>query len=107
MTLPTTLTLFPEPRRKAATEAPWRRQIWIDEGENGTIIAVWKAESGIYSYPGRALEETFVVEAIYTQGDSAPVKIKTGSIVRVPSGVASRIEVLSPFRKLATVVPRN
>ncbi|QRM56651.1 cupin domain-containing protein [Sinorhizobium sp. BG8] len=87
----------------------WRRPIWQDDVENGTIVAVWKAEPGMYRYPGRALEETFVVcegEAMYTQGDSAPVKIKPGSIVRVPIGVASTLEILTPFRKLATVVPK-
>lgn len=36
----------------------YRRQIWQDQIENGTIVAVWKAEPGIYNYPGRDLEET-------------------------------------------------
>lgn len=87
----------------------WRRPIWQDSVENGTIVAVWKAEPGIYNYPGRDLEETFVVvegEAIYSQAAQDPVKIGPGSIVSISKGVASRLEILSPFRKLATVVPK-
>lgn len=87
----------------------YRRSIWKDDIENGTVVAVWKAEPGIYSYPGRDLEETFVVvegEALYSQTGSEPVKIGPGSIVRVAKGVASRLEILSTFRKLATVVPK-
>lgn len=104
------IELVPGVPAEGRDSGSWRRAIWKDEGENGTIVAVWKAEPGVYSYPGRALEETFVVcegEALYTQGDSMPVKIKPGSIVRVPLGVASKLEILSPFRKLATVVPKN
>ena len=87
----------------------YRRAIWQDEIENGTIVAVWKAEPGIYNYPGRDLEETFVVvegEAIYSQAEKAPVKIGPGTIVSIAKGVPSRLEILSPFRKLATVIPK-
>ncbi|GEO84792.1 MULTISPECIES: cupin domain-containing protein [Alphaproteobacteria] len=87
----------------------YRRSIWQDDIENGTIVAIWKAEPGIYSYPGRDLEETFIVaegEALYSQTGSEPVKIGPGSIVHVAKGVASQLEILSTFRKLATVVPK-
>lgn len=87
----------------------YRRQIWQDQIENGTIVAVWKAEPGIYNYPGRDLEETFVVvegEAMYSQGEAVPVKIGPGSIISIAKGVPSRLEILSPFRKLATVIPK-
>lgn len=87
----------------------YRRQIWQDSIENGTIVAVWKAEPGLYNYPGRDLEETFVVvegEAIYSQADETPVKIGPGTIVSIARGVPSRLEILSPFRKLATVIPK-
>lgn len=87
----------------------YRRQIWQDTIENGTIVAVWKAEPGIYNYPGRDLEETFVVvegEAMYSQADAEPVKIGPGSIVSIAKGVSSRLDILSTFRKLATVVPK-
>ncbi|WP_454746708.1 cupin domain-containing protein [Ciceribacter selenitireducens] len=87
----------------------YRRPIWQDPIENGTIVAVWKAEPGIYNYPGRDLEETFVVvegEAMYAQAEEEPVKIGPGSIVSIAKGVPSRLEILSPFRKLATVVPK-
>ena len=70
---------------------------------------MWKAEPGVYPYPPRAIEETFVVcegEAICTLGDAAPLRIGPGSIVRVAEGTPITLEVLSPFRKLATVVPR-
>ena len=87
----------------------YRRPIWQDSVENGTIVAVWKAEPGIYNYPGRDLEETFVVvegEAIYSQAEETPVKIGPGTIVSIAKGVPSRLEILSPFRKLATVIPK-
>ncbi|AYM63920.1 cupin domain-containing protein [Agrobacterium fabrum] len=87
----------------------YRRQIWQDDIENGTIVAVWMAEPGIYNYAGRDLEETFVVvegEAIYSQADADPVKIGPGSIVSIAKGVPSRLEILSSFRKLATVIPK-
>ncbi|KQY41242.1 DUF861 domain-containing protein [Rhizobium rhizogenes] len=87
----------------------YRRQIWQDQIENGTIVAVWKAEPGIYNYPGRDLEETFVVvegEAMYSQAEADPVKIGPGSIISIAKGVPSRLEILSPFRKLATVIPK-
>lgn len=76
---------------------------------NGTIVAVWKAEPGAYSYPGRELEETFVViegDAMYSQAGREPVRIGPGSIVNIAKGVPSRLEILSTFRKLATVVPK-
>ncbi|MEO9338410.1 cupin domain-containing protein [Mesorhizobium sp. SB112] len=87
----------------------WRRPIWKDEGDAGTIVAVWKAEPGVYDYPARPIEETFVVfegEAICTLGSAAAVRLKPGSIVRVPKGSPISLEVLTPFRKLATVVPK-
>ncbi len=87
----------------------YRRPIWQDTIDNGTIVAVWKAEPGIYTYPGRDLEETFVVvegEAMYTQADAEPVKIGPGSIVSIAKGIPSRLEILSMFRKLATVIPK-
>ncbi len=88
----------------------WRRTIWTDEGKTRTIVAVWKAEPGKYVYPPRALEETFVVcegEAKCSLGGAPPERIAVGSLVRVPEGVPITLEVLAPFRKLATVVPRN
>ena len=89
----------------------FRRMIWEDAGapETSTKVAVWIAEPGIYPYPPRDLEETFVVlqgEALCRLGDGAPEKIGPGSIVRVPKGVAPWLEVLTPFRKVATVVPK-
>lgn len=87
----------------------YRRPIWQDTIDNGTIVAVWKAEPGIYNYPGRDLEETFVVvegEAMYSPADAEPVKIGPGSIVSITRGMPSRLEILSMFRKLATVVPK-
>lgn len=89
----------------------FRRLIWEDEGklETSTKVAVWIAEPGIYPYPPRDLEETFVVlegEAMCSLGGAEPEKIGPGSIVRVPKGVAPWLHVLTPFRKLATVVPK-
>ncbi|WP_374644317.1 cupin domain-containing protein [Tabrizicola sp.] len=89
----------------------FRRMIWEDDGapETATKVAVWIAEPGIYPYPPRDLEETFVVlegEAMCSLGGAAPQKIGPGSIVRVPKGVAPWLHVLTPFRKLATVVPK-
>ena len=87
----------------------WRRLIWQDPVENGTVVAVWKAEPGIYNYPGRDLEETFIViegEALYSQGSEKSVTIGPGSIVTIAKGVPSRLDIRSPFRKLATVIPK-
>ena len=89
----------------------WRRLVWEDEGqtETTTKVAIWIAEPGTYAYPPRDLEETFVVlegEAICRLGDGDPERIGPGSIVQVPGGVAPWLEVLSPFRKVATVVPK-
>ena len=88
----------------------WKRTIWSDEGKSNTIVAVWKAEPGRYVFPPRALEETFVVtegEALCSLGGKPAERIGAGSIVRVREGEAITLEVLSPFRKLATVVPRS
>jgi uncharacterized cupin superfamily protein len=88
----------------------WRRIIWTDESRTGTLVAVWKAEPGTYVYPPRALEETFVVcegEALCSRGGAPVQRISVGAIVRVPEGVPITLEVLAPFRKLATVVPRG
>lgn len=89
----------------------YRRLIWEDAGapETATKVAVWIAEPGVYAYPPRDLEETFVVlqgEAVCRLGDGDTEKIGPGAIVRVPKGVAPWLEVLTPFRKLATVVPK-
>lgn len=89
----------------------YRRLVWEDEGptETATKVAVWIAEPGVYPYPPRDLEETFVViegEAILRLGDGEAQKIGPGSIVRVAKGVAPWLEVLTPFRKVACVVPK-
>ncbi|MCO6389580.1 DUF861 domain-containing protein [Aliihoeflea aestuarii] len=89
----------------------YRRLIWEDDGasETATKVAVWIAEPGVYAYPPRDLEETFVVlqgEAKLRLGEGDLQDIGPGSIVRVPKGVAPWLEVLSPFRKVATVVPK-
>lgn len=88
----------------------WKRVIWSDDGRSNTIVAVWKAEPGTYVFPPRALEETFIVaegEALCQLGAAPAQRIASGSIVRVREGEAITLEVLSPFRKLATVVPRG
>jgi len=103
------IDLIPGLPAQGRDSGSWRRPIWQDDGDGGTIVAVWKAEPGVYSYPARTLEETFVVlegEALCTLGDAEPVWIRPGAIVRVPLGSSVSLEVLSPFRKLATVVPK-
>ncbi|WP_244497187.1 hypothetical protein [Aureimonas sp. D3] len=45
-------------------------------------------------------------EAIYSQAEETPVTIGPGTIVSIAKGVPSRLEILSPFRKLATVIPK-
>lgn len=99
----------PAAAAKGRDSGSWRRDIWSDQGRSGTIVAVWKAEPGTYPYPARPLEETFVVcegEAMCTLGSAQPVRIGPGAIVRIPEGTPITLEVLTPFRKLATVVPR-
>lgn len=85
------------------------RLIWEDDVANGTKVAVWKAEPGLYVYPARDLDETFVIvegKALCSLDGSQPVPVSTGSIVRIAKGVAITLEVLSPLRKVATVVPK-
>ncbi len=85
------------------------RMIWEDDVENGTKVAVWKAEPGVYAYPARDLDETFVViegEALCSLDGSQPAPISAGSIVRIAKGVAITLDVKSPLRKVATVVPK-
>ena len=103
--------LAPGPDAEDGIARSFRRMIWQDSGtpETATKVAVWIAQPGVYPYPPRDLEEVFVVlegEANCRLGDSAPERIGPGSIVRVPKGVAPWLEVLTPFRKLATVVPK-
>lgn len=43
---------------------------------------------------------------MYSQAEAVPVKIGPGSIISIAKGVPSRLEILSPFRKLATVIPK-
>jgi hypothetical protein len=43
---------------------------------------------------------------MYSQAEADPVKIGPGSIISIAKGVPSRLEILSPFRKLATVIPK-
>ncbi|MFK3666035.1 cupin domain-containing protein [Ochrobactrum teleogrylli] len=85
------------------------RMIWEDDIENGAKVAVWKAEPGLYAYPARDLDETFVIiegEATCSLDGSEPVKVSKGSIVRIAKGVAITLDVLTPLRKVATVVPK-
>jgi uncharacterized cupin superfamily protein len=103
--------LTPGPAAEGGAGRSWRRMIWQDEGaaETATKVAVWIAEPGVYPYPPRDLDETFVVlegEADCRLGDGETQRIGPGSIVRVPRGVAPWLEVLSPFRKVACIVPK-
>lgn len=105
------INLAPGPDAEGGKAKSFRRMIWEDDGaaSTATKVAVWIAEPGVYPYPPRDLEEVFVVlqgEAICRLGDGAPEKIGPGSIVRVPKGVAPRLGVLTPFRKVATIVPK-
>ncbi len=87
----------------------WKRTVWSDEGKSNTIVAVWKAEPGTYVFPPRALEETFIVaegEAMCAVGNNPAERIGPGAIVRVREGEPITLEILSAFRKLATVAPR-
>ena len=99
----------PSAPAKGRKGGSWRRDIWVDEGKTGTIVAVWKAEPGVYAYPARALDETFVIcegEAVCTLDGGNPQTIGPGSIVHIPQGATITLEVLTPLRKVATVVPR-
>ncbi|MFV0472947.1 MAG: cupin domain-containing protein [Pikeienuella sp.] len=103
--------LTPGPASEDGKARSYRRMVWEDEGpaETSAKVAVWIAEPGVYPYPPRDLEETFVVvegEAILRLGGGEPRKIGPGSIVRVARGVAPWLEVLTPFRKTAFVIPK-
>lgn len=89
----------------------YRRMIWEDQGDSAAAVkaAVWIAEPGVYPYPARALEETFVViegEADCRIGAGETKRIGPGTIVVVPKGETAWLDVLTPFRKFAMVVPK-
>ncbi|RAZ76027.1 cupin domain-containing protein [Mesorhizobium atlanticum] len=89
----------------------YRRMVWEDQGNSDTAVkaAVWIAEPGVYPYPARALEETFVVmegEADCRIGEGEKRRIGPGTIVVVPKGATAWLEVLTSFRKFAMVVPK-
>lgn len=89
----------------------YRRMIWEDQGDSATAVkaAVWIAEPGVYPYPARALEETFVViegEADCRIGEGETRRIGPGTIVVVPKAETAWLDVLTPFRKFAMVVPK-
>lgn len=103
------LDLTDGPVAEDGTAKSYRRLLWEDSIPNGTKVAVWIAEPGIYPYPPRDLEEVFTViegEAMCSLGGGDPVRIGPGSVVHVPKGVAPWLHVLTPFRKVATVVPK-
>ncbi|MCL6707867.1 cupin domain-containing protein [Pseudomonas sp. R2.Fl] len=89
----------------------WRKMIWVDEGDldSATKAAVWIAPPGVYAYPARPLAETFVVmegEADCRVAGGDVRRIGPGDIVTVPVNAPISLEVLTPFRKFAMVIPK-
>jgi mannose-6-phosphate isomerase-like protein (cupin superfamily) len=85
----------------------WRRVLWGDLQDGAALVAVWKADSGVYRAAGRLYSETFMVcegTAICTVGDARPADITPGAIVHVPANVPIVLEVVSAFRKLTIAV---
>jgi uncharacterized cupin superfamily protein len=90
----------------------FRRMIWVDEGDadKAAKAAVWIAVPGTYAYPARALAETFVVmegEADCTVAGGEVRRIGPGDIVTVPVNAPISLDVLTPFRKFAMVIPKG
>lgn len=87
----------------------WSRPIWEDRIENGARVSIWKADPGLYLFPIRPLEETFVVlegNAVCRLGDDQHFEITEGSIVIIPKGQTISLDVTVPLRKVAFVVPK-
>lgn len=90
----------------------YRQMIWVDGGnaDTATKVAVWSAAPGYYAYPARPIAETFVVmegdaDCQVAGGDIR--RIGPGDIVNVPVNAPIAMEVISPFRKFAMVVPKG
>lgn len=84
-----------------------RRVLWGDLQDGAALVAVWKADCGVYRAAGRRYAETFVVcegTAVCTLGDAPPADIGVGAIVYVPADVPIVLKVVSPFRKLTIAV---
>lgn len=89
----------------------YRRLLWIEEGDAAAAAkaAVWIAEPGSYPLEGRALAETFVViegTAECTVAGGETKLIGPGDIVNIAVGESISLKILTPFRKVAFVVPK-
>ncbi|MDQ2068124.1 cupin domain-containing protein [Xinfangfangia sp. CPCC 101601] len=89
----------------------FRRTLWVEAGDEAAAAkaAVWIAEPGTYPFEGRPLDETFVVmegTAECTVGGGETKLIGAGDIVTIPVGVTIVLKILTPFRKVAFVVPK-
>lgn len=89
----------------------WRRVLWVEEGDVAAAAkaAVWIAEPGTYPLDGRALAETFVViegTAECTVAGGEARLIGPGDIVNIAVGESISLRILTPFRKVAFVVPK-
>jgi uncharacterized cupin superfamily protein len=93
-------------------EGSYSRRVWteadVDAGQ-AAAVAVWRATPGTYSYPARALDETFVVisgTALCQVGGGEKTEIGPGSIVNIAKGETITLDVYTELRKVATVVPK-
>ncbi len=89
-----------------------RRMIWEDAGDPALAAkaAIWIAPPGTYPYPARPIAETFVViegtaDCRVAGGETR--RIGPGDIVTVPVAKPIWLQVLTPFRKVAFVVPKS
>ncbi|WP_321817634.1 MULTISPECIES: cupin domain-containing protein [unclassified Paraburkholderia] len=92
------------------SEGSYARRVWTDAGaENPAAVAVWRATPGTYSYPARALDETFVVlsgTALCQVGAGEEKEIGPGTIVNIAKGETITLQVHTELRKVATVIPK-
>ncbi|WP_277185694.1 cupin domain-containing protein [Caballeronia sp. BR00000012568055] len=92
------------------SEGSYARRIWTDaDAENPAAVAVWRATPGIYSYPARATDETFVIlsgTALCQVGEGEKREIGPGSIVNIAKGETITLHVHTELRKVATVIPK-
>lgn len=92
------------------TEGSYSRRVWTEaDTEHPAAVAVWRATPGTYSYPARALDETFVVisgTALCQVGNGEKTEIGPGSIVNIAKGETITLQVHTELRKVATVVPK-
>lgn len=84
----------------------WRKLVSTDP-KGTTLVMIWKADAGTYISENPAYSETFVVfagTATVAVGNGTPVDIGPGSIVNMPLRAGMKLNIITPYRMICTVV---